>query len=355
MRDDKEIFRRVEKELPINDPQKAFRDLSKYISNKKGLQLAVKSNTINFEYNFWLSMHSEQWFMDGLDQLLDCFHQAKAMDESKCFQAYIDIYPKIDRGLKNSQQLFHLEGDKSIERLDLFGKVCFREIGDMIEGSLKPFMQFALLMSYIADGKNKTGMEIQEMSLGGIVNEFLKTNKFTEIYQPSPWKVPINQWRNIAQHFSFKVDATNLNLECEYGTTNKKTIKIDRDSLIDLMIKIHAICYLHKIAHLFFFIDNMDDLSGKFSATSFDISEDSIKSHVLSAIISNKFKLLSLKREQDWDMELLDPIKRRPEARYTALNNIAAAFRLLIRDRNLNLTVHYWDRKGKQTLKAIVK
>lgn len=355
MRNSKQIFARVEEELPLRDQEQMFRDWSRYVSNAKALWSVVRSNTVLFEYNFWLTMKNDHWFMLGLDLLLQVFGRAKAQDENGCLQALAEFDASINSGLKNFHRLFHLEGDKSVKRLDLFAKICFREIGDMVEGTLKPFGQLVLLMSQIASGKTKTStVPIHDVSLGSIVGELLEDNTFNELYQPSPWNVPINQWRNIAQHYSFKVDVLHAVLECEYGSKNKKTVSMDRDSLVALLRRIHAIIYLHKIAHLLFFIENIEEIASRLAVVS-ELSEDTIRSHVMAAVVSNEFQLLSLKSKRDWHITLRDKILRSAPDRYAASQNIAAAFRLVVKDRALNLTIYYQNEKGQQTLKATFK
>lgn len=354
MRNDKQIFARIEKELPVCDQEQLCRDWSRYMSNGKALQSAVRSNVGLFEYNFWLTMNDERWFMDGLDQLLECFRRAKARNENECFQALVDLDPTINSGLKNMHRLFHLEGNKSVKRLDLFGKICFREIGDMVEGTLKPFMQLVLVMFLIASRKPNKSATIYDMSLGEITGELLKSKTFNELYQPLPWNVPINQWRNVAQHYSFTVDRSHAALECVYGTKNKKKISVDRDSLVALLKRVHAILYAHKIAHLLFFIDNIEGMASRLTITS-ELSEDTIKSQVLTAVVSNQFKLLSLKTKRNWHLTLSDQILRAASDRHAALNKVAAAFRLVVKDRALNITLYYQNERGEQTLKATVK
>jgi hypothetical protein len=355
MRNNQQIFARVAEELTVRDHERMVQDWSRYISSAKQLRSAVRSNTALFEYNFWLQMNGEKWFMKVLAQLLETFRQAKAQNENACLQTIIDLDPEINSGLKNMHRVFHLEGNKSLKRLDLFANVCFREIGDMVEGTLKPFAKLVLLMSRIARGKiETTAVTVNRISFGGIVGELLDDNEFNDVYEPRPWCVPVNQWRNIAQHNSFKTDTLNAELECEYGVKNKKTLCVDRVGLVALMKKIHAVVSLHKIAHLLFFIENMEEIASRLTVIS-DLSEDTIKSHVLSAVISNEFKLLSVRNKRDWHITLRDQILRSAPDRYAASYNIAAAFRLVVKDRTLSLTIYYKNENGEQTLKAMFK
>jgi hypothetical protein len=354
MKSDKQIFSRIEKELPVRDHEQVFRDWSRYVSDPNALRTALRSNTGLFEYNFWLTMNNESWFMDGLEQLLDLFHQAKTQNENECLQALVELDPQINSGLKNMQRVFHLEADKSVTRLDLLGKVCFREIGDIIEGTLRPFMQLMVVMAQIATSSTKAVGGGNEITLGDLVKELLSISTLAELYQPGPWNVSMNQWRNIAQHYSFKIDSSHAALECEYGTKTKKIVFVDRDSLIALLKRIHAIAYVHKTAHLLFFINNAEELASRITVTP-EPSEDTIKSHVMTTVVSNEFKLISLKSKRDWRITLRDQVLRSRPDRHAALNNIAAAFKFVVRDRALKMTVYYQDEKGEQTLKAIVK
>ncbi len=355
MKTNHQIVVRAEQELPIHDRDQVLRDWSKYVRHDKALRSALEIRIGFFEYNFWLTMKDERWFMDGLDLLLESFHQAKNKNESDCLQACADREQAINIGLKNMHQLFHLEGKKSTGRLDLLAKICFREIGDIVEGGLKPFMLLMLSTSRIANsGSGKSG-STQEVSLGGATAELLLSGKSSELYQPPPWNVPIHQWRNIAQHYSFRLDSGGTSIQCTYGTKGDKTISLDRDGVLALLSRVHATFYVHKIAHLLFFVDNMQEIAARLTAIP-ELSEDSIKSHLITCVMANKFKVLSLKtKAQAWRMTLHDEVFRRPVDRRTALNEIAAAFRLVEKNKGLNLTVHYANENGEQTLRARVK
>ena len=74
------------------------------------------------------------------------------------------------------------------------------------------------------------------MSFGQIANELLKNPGFTELYQPGPWGIKINQWRNIAQHTNYRSDESSGLIECKYGEhPNQKTVSLTADGLVDLV------------------------------------------------------------------------------------------------------------------------
>jgi hypothetical protein len=103
----------------------------------------------------------------------------------------------------------------------------FRLIGAMLEGTFQVFLKEILHVLTIGSGRSVSFEDIKVKSLGQVVSELENIQELKGKLTLSPWGVPLNQWRNIAQHLSISV--ANNKVDVAYGKDKK--IQLAREDL----------------------------------------------------------------------------------------------------------------------------
>jgi len=150
-----------------------------------------------------------------------------------------------------------LERSKGDLPLNDFAYEIFRNIGALIEGTLQIYLKEMLHIFDTAQGASTTFEQIEELGLGSVVQR-LEFQCGLSLSVP-PWHIPLNQWRNIAQHFSLKADGTAI--RCVYGSRRQHTVEFSRQELTEVA---QALLLLHstfRTSHTIFFLDEADALS----------------------------------------------------------------------------------------------
>lgn len=318
MQDNDKILEAAQRELDVSGllgenltadqvRERIVQDLSPYFEKRANLELVVSQyDLLVFEYTFWLRMRSVDWFEPALESMLDQLRAARSVNRDECFRTLAEWLPTVGDALQKAMETFHLEQDKSDERLNFLARVCFREIGEMIEGSLQPYMRLLLVMHYISRGKQRPSESVQRKAFGDVTEELLQAGYYDSLYRPKPWGVRINQWRNIAAHSSYRANLTTGMVLCEYGRAGRrKTISLKRDDLVELEKGCHDISYLHKMAFTFFSMDNLQDII-RFSPK-VEVSKESLEAYFFESLYTNGFRVVSFDTDEgEMTVDLID-------------------------------------------------
>lgn len=344
-----------EKLNPREVKGRVFKDFAPYFENPQQLKFALEHNLLLYEYGFFLKMRDVRWFVNLLHELLLIFRKAKDTNPTKCFETIAKHHSALGDAQHNGMQAFRLEEDKNKERLDLLAKLCFRELGDMIEGSLQPYLLLVLDLYRMSRGKAKPNARMAEITLGEAVAELLSSGQFDDAYQPSPWKIRINQWRNIAQHNSYKANNASGLVNCSYGKSKKlRTVTLDRSALLELAVRVHDIIYTHKLAVTLFFDDHVQSISRFMpDVASIEITDDTKESHVYALLYGNGFQVASLENtDSGWTLIAIDTQSRSNPARLEDLNVAISVFKYFFPTKDIKLTVTDADGSRPLTVTA---
>lgn len=139
--------------------------------------------------------------------------------------------------------------------MDLFAKTAFQLIGDGIENSLKPFLEF--LEAVYCVSRNKL---LGKKKLGVIVNNLTSNSElFKALYKNLFLDITVSQWRNIADHGSYFCTSDGK-IEVHYGEENRTTKCIERQDLEMVLASLDTLLYMHKTAYTLIHIDYIDNL-----------------------------------------------------------------------------------------------
>lgn len=237
----------------------AAADLSTYFENPATLPRALGSGGLRYEHAFLQQNHSEPWIDNTLRTILAEFRSARTVDATRCFQVWGNWFEAVDRAIQNTASVAFLQTDVDNLSPEFMAKSVLRDIGDILEGSLQPLARLRLDMQGVTSIRSAGAAPVNSMTFGKIIDELASRPKGGDVYRPKPFGLTVSQWRNVANHNSYKVKGTEV--ICTYGTPgHHKTIRCPVNDLFDLGRYINNLTFVHKIAFEFFSIDNMADL-----------------------------------------------------------------------------------------------
>jgi len=247
-------------------------------------------------------------------------HQgAKLQNRELCFVTYLDWMPVKSEALSKYWSQFHLEVDKEELGLEEFAHECLRNIGSVIEGSIKPYSNELLQQIRNFQGIPTTFEEIDSMDLGKVIDELIRFSYPSSFFVFE--NVRLNQWRNIAQHLSviFKDEL----IVCTYGRPeNRKEIILRRESLYVVTQKVFMTFRCLKLASTIFGIDNFDEMHsmGLISNEPIKIRAEAEILNLVSAIGSQGFEVIDIQFDRNnaklivQDLTSMEPRVRRIHA-----------------------------------------
>lgn len=204
-----------------------FNVFEKYVTNKAKLRKVIDFGLFHYDYTKFKALFEGTLFEDGLSSILQLYNSALRQNYSESIRLFKDCYPTIARGFASRTQIMWINGINALlDRLDLFVKSAFQLIGDGIENSLKPFLEF--LDSVYCVSQNRL---IVKKKLGVIVDSLTSSSwLFKDLYKTLFFDITVSQWRNIADHESYSC-ATDGKIKIYYGEENSITKYIGRQEL----------------------------------------------------------------------------------------------------------------------------
>lgn len=190
---------------------------------------------------------------------VDLRRRALASNADQCARVCAAWEQEIGAGLHLYWNTARFEVNKEELPLDEFAFEVFRTMGSLLEGTLLPYLRELLHMHRSLEGRGSEKREIAAMDFGAIVSSLESGVVPRHLLRPQPTKIPLNQWRNIAQHFSMAADGSSIS--CKYGRRLQHEIRLPREELFAALVSVVVIFQAIRTAHTLFFLDNSDVLS----------------------------------------------------------------------------------------------
>jgi hypothetical protein len=179
-------------------------------------------------------------------------------DKNICAEVCSQWEEQIGKALSLYWSALKFEHNKGDLPIDEYAYELLRNIGGLIEGTFQVYLKELLHIAFFAHDKNVSHSEIAALSLGEVVKKLSEMLGSVDIFTLSPWLVPLNQWRNIAQHLS--IDTEQSLIVCRYGAKNQHVIKLERQELMDVANSIFLLYSAIRTSHTIFFLDHADNL-----------------------------------------------------------------------------------------------
>lgn len=197
--------------------------------------------------------------------------------------------------IREAQQKYSLqiifENSKEDFNLDEYAFELFRLIGTLIESVIQPFIKEYYCLVLIFYNKEFETNKILNMDLGQIITNLEELILDTTITRQGSFNIKISQWRNISQHYSYKVE--NHTIIATYGKSKiPNTVSLTKDELFKLSKEfIHLLGSL-KSSREFSIINNKDEIISYLPTNSNNDSYGKI-TELASSFFTQGFKLLN--------------------------------------------------------------
>lgn len=331
------FFKALEYELHLakskstNLPQRideANQDLAHFFENKKTLAQALNIGALTFEHAFLCAKADNPWFAKLVLEILSELRKARDKAKSDFFAFWADRMISIAQSIDNTASAAVLQGSKSELEPSALVKSYFRDIGDLLEGSLQPLIRLRLEILGILGKRKENAPTIERITFGAATDELINICTPRDTYKPPPQEISISQWRNIANHNSYKIDRDKI--ICRYGPTEKtREFSITFDELATQANHINDLCYAHKIAFEIFSIDNIEKL--KTQTLKVSPSDFSINTALAYGLVSSGFSVVQSKQASDcWHFIIIDKYSRRKMDAKLALQAAVYAYLLFV-------------------------
>lgn len=198
------------------------------------------------------------WASDLYDKSMEVRRSLLASNKNKCAEICSQWEEQIGKSLNFYWSAVRFEHCKDDLPIDEYAYELFRNIGGLVEGTLQVYLKELLHLSLYAEGESASYSEISSLSLGNVVKKLSEKLGDSDIFTLSPWMVPLNQWRNIAQHFS--IDTEDSSITCTYGVRKQHFIRLERKELMDVASSMFKLYSAIRTSQTIFFLDNADSL-----------------------------------------------------------------------------------------------
>ena len=179
-------------------------------------------------------VNTSDWGKQLLSEVMWEYSSARSINP----QASVDAISKLNSEMLKSESEFYslalLEHPKDSLSNEELRVEIFRNIGDLIESSIKPLLRGLLCQVRIRRNRDFSFETVRKLSLGNVVQELSDTLRMPALVAPPPFCIRLNHWRNIAKHHDSYCEGKTV--VCEYlegGST--QTVRLAREDLFNLM------------------------------------------------------------------------------------------------------------------------
>lgn len=219
----------------------------------------------------------------------------------RCSEICSQWEQEIGTGLHHYWNAARFEVSKDDLSLDEFAYEAFRNIGSLLEATMQPYLR-ELLHLLLENINSATSKEvISSLDFGNVINRIEKLGFIPQALRPRPSNLPINQWRNIAQHFSISTDGTKIT--CVYGRGEKKSVIFTRTELWNALITFTSIQRAIRTAHTIFHLDHADVLATH--CRGYKRKDSDLQFQFIVGAASQGFEVVELKVEPELSIALL--------------------------------------------------
>lgn len=295
-------------------------------------------------------IRNSDWASDVFDQCLHIRRQHLANDADDCAKTCALWEEPIGKALSFYWSAVRLEHEKVDLPLDEFAYELFRNIGGLIEGTLQVYLKELLHLAQRSQGESVAFTDIDSLDLGTTVRLVGEKASIATYLTLSPWNVPLNQWRNIAQHFS--MDSSGSLIVCRYGARHQHSITLTRPELLDVARSLFLLFSTIRTAQTIFALDNADTLVSH--CKGFVRKEVDLQFQFAVGAASQGFEVVELEvSEESAKAVLADVTAQEPNAR--SIHASQFVYPLWIATRSQRLIIDYRAKSGTITLRTIAK
>lgn len=267
-------------------------------------------------------------------------------NQDRCAQVCSDWEQEIAAGLRFYWNSARLEVSKSDLPIDEFAYEAFRNIGSLLEATMLPYLRELLHLHEAHKGSQLFKADILALDFGVVVSR-LESEFGSTALRPQPWNIPLNQWRNIAQHLSVESNAAIIT--CLYGRGNTHKIQLTREDLWNVLVSVFSMHLAIRTSHTIFFMDHGDALAAH--CKGFDRKDSDLQFQFVVGAASQGFEVTSLSVTPDLSVAVLqDCTTGEPTARGIHASQFVLG--LWQATKSVRVQIEYITKSGIQHLRA---
>ena len=286
------------------------------------------------------------WASSLYDQCLFIRRQYLATDPDDCAKTCASWEEPIGKALSLYWSAVRLKHEKKDLPLDEFAYEILRNIGGLIEGTLQVYLKELLHLAQRLQGKSVAFTEIDSLDLGTTVRLIGEKAGIAPYLILQPWNVPLNQWRNIAQHYS--MDSCGSSIVCRYGARDQHSITLTRSELLEVARDLFLLFCTIRTAHTVFILDEADALV--VHCKGFVRKEADTQFQFAIGAASQGFEVVELDVSEDCAKAVLaDVTSQDPDTR--SIHASQFVYPLWIATRSQLLIIDYKAKSGNVTLR----
>ncbi|WP_439125750.1 MAG: hypothetical protein ACNJA3_12420 [Pseudomonas rhizophila] len=316
--------------------REAEKEISVFFENPSQAKLALRAGGLTFEHAF-IKADGEKKFVVGiLERLLSEFREARDIDANKFISLWGEQSLIVDNAIKNVAGIVKLMGGENNLEEPYLVKYLFRLLGDYLEGSLQAFCRLRLAVWALLHRRRIGATPVVSMSYGKVLEELSCETSEGIYFSPEP-KLSLSQWRNIAQHNSYRV--VEGGAKCSYGNSdNIKEVDVSIAELKRVVNYVNDLYYAHKIAYEFFNIDNMNDVSHIWEGR--ELPEYDRDCAFAYSIVAMGFSIVHVEHfPNKWKLTLMDINGRGKKKSKSALQSACIPYIMFVKPFELEATV----------------
>lgn len=267
-------------------------------------------------------------------------------NQDRCARVCSDWEQEIAAGLRLYWNSARFEVNKSDLPIDEFAYETFRNIGSLLEATMLPYLRELLHLHEAHKGSQLVKADILALDFGAVISR-LESRFGATALRPQPWNIPLNQWRNIAQHFAVESNAAIVT--CRYGRGNSRTIQLTREELWNALVSIFSMHLAIRTSHTIFFMDHSDALAAH--CNGFDRKDSDLQFQFVVGAASQGFEVTSLSVTPELSVAVLqDCTNGEPTARGIHASQFVLG--LWQATKSVKVQIEYVTKSGVQHLRA---
>lgn len=280
----------------------SFFHFSNYLKNKKIIPAILNNGNYTYELSIIWKMENEAWFTNPLQYFLSHARNAFENNRSEFIESIESYYPTVHESLENYHDTcFLYNGNHGLQNREI-ARNYFRMMGDMIESTHYLLLRF-VYNTLTFSNKSEIFKKDKNISFGKIVSDLINIEHFNFLLKENLNNIPLNQWRNISQHSSYRYDSKRGEVICTYGKNSSINIKLN--DLENLIIKLNILQQWLKICFEFTYLEFMDSIT--LPPKILKVSNESLLSQLGNILPLNGYSILDVNKILDhWTIKIKD-------------------------------------------------
>jgi len=325
----------------------SFEVLSKYIHDKSRLKDIVNSKAFAFEVMF-IKWAKGTVYEDFIDFFFENLRVALVYHKDEIRRFYVEFDLRIHEALVSYQDSAALADTAHLENKRTIVKSGFSSLGEIVESSLYPQLQLVYRILTCSKESSLYGNKTN-FSSGKVISELIDSSDILDaVFKKLLRGVPLNQWRNISNHSSYKYNKNSDSIFCEYGSNNNSSVTLKYEDFFELFKSIDCIQILLKTCLEL----SSTELEVKKEVTTddehFELTKESIMSQIGNVLAVLNYDVLGVdKILNQWKIKITD-VRSLGKVKFQELGNeLIPYFICMYKVHGLMMELEVFDTKGR--------